>query len=34
MVALKDTKNYTGSGQSPMSTLRDGSSLCSSVQVL
>ena len=32
MVASKDTRNYTGLGQSPMSTLRDGSSACSSVK--
>jgi hypothetical protein len=31
MVASKDTRNYTGSGQSPMSSLREGLSMCSSV---
>ena len=32
MVALKDTKSYTGSGRSPTSSLRDDSSSCSSVE--
>ena len=32
MVASKGTRNYTGSGWSPMSSLRDGSSACSSVE--
>ena len=32
MVASKDTMNYTGSGQSPMTSLRDSSSACSLVQ--
>ena len=32
MVASKDTKNYTGLGRSPMSSLRDSSSACSSVE--
>jgi hypothetical protein len=34
MVALKDIRNYTGLGQSPMSSLKGGLSSCSSVQVL
>jgi hypothetical protein len=32
MVALKGMRSYTGSGQSPMSSLRDNSSSCSSVE--
>ena len=32
MVASKDTRNYTGSGQSPMSNHRERSSACSSVE--
>jgi hypothetical protein len=32
MVASKDTRNYIGSGWSPMSSLRDSSSACSSVE--
>ena len=32
MVASKDTRNYTGSGQSPTSSLRERSSACSSVE--
>jgi hypothetical protein len=34
MVALKDTRNYVGSGRSPTSSLGDGLSSCSLVQVL
>jgi hypothetical protein len=32
MLAHKDTKSYTSSGRSPTSSLRDDSSLCSSVE--
>ena len=32
MVASKDTRNYTGSDQSPTSSLRESSSVCSSVE--
>ena len=32
MVASKDIRNYTGSGWSPTSSLRDGSSACSLVE--
>jgi hypothetical protein len=32
MVASKDTRNYTGLGQSPTSSLRDRSSACFSVE--
>ena len=32
MVASKDTRNYTGSGRSPTSSLRDSLSACSSVE--
>jgi len=32
MIALKDTRNYIGSGQSPTSSLRERSSVCSSVE--
>jgi hypothetical protein len=32
MVASKDTRNYTGLGRSPTSSLRDRSSVCSSVE--
>jgi hypothetical protein len=32
MVASKDTRNYTSSGRSPTSSLRDRSSVCSSIE--
>ena len=32
MITSKDTRNYTSSGRSPMSSLRDSSSACSSVE--